>query len=175
MEPVVVEAARAAVSGCWDICWSLGVEGGWGQMARRSRPCWALWGGAVHQGDVADLALASYLHALDILNSPETDSYALALLLGNIVEVLLLTSEYDEAFSYETRRLALARQYGHALQEAQSLVATGDIQSARGQAAEARAAWTEAITLYEELDIPGAAVARQRLDAVSDDNAAATR
>ncbi len=145
-------------------------------MARRSRPCWALWGGAVHQGDrCSDLALASYLHALDILNSPETDSYALALLLGNIAEVLLLTGEYDEAFSYETRRLALARQYGHALQEAQSLVATGDVQSARGRTAEARAAWTEAITLYEELDIPGAAVARQRLDAVSDDNAAATR
>jgi tetratricopeptide (TPR) repeat protein len=124
--------------------------------------------GAVHfEMKRYDLALASYLRALEILDSPESDSYALVLVLGNIAEVHYLTGHYDAALSYEARRLALARQYGHTQQEAQSLLATGDELSALGRSAEARTAWTEAVALYEQLDTPDAVEALQRFGSVT--------
>jgi tetratricopeptide (TPR) repeat protein len=110
-----------------------------------------------------DLALASYLHALDILDSPDNDSFTLVLLLGNIAEVQFLTAEYDKALSCQTRRLALTRTYGHHLEEATSLLALGDIHAALGRTDDARAAWAESAALHERLGDPGATEARQRL------------
>lgn len=109
-----------------------------------------------------DLALASYLHALEILDSPENDSFTLALLLGNIAEVLFLTGEHDRALGYQTRCLALAREYGHRLHEADTLLALGDIHAALGDTCEADTAWAGAATLYERLGAPQATEARQR-------------
>ncbi|MBB4928127.1 tetratricopeptide repeat protein [Kitasatospora kifunensis] len=120
--------------------------------------------GTIHfQMNHYDLALASYLHALEILDSPDTDSYALVLVLGNIAEVHLLSGSYEEASTYESRRLALARQYGHTQQEAQSLLATGDIHAALGHTEDAHTAWAQSATLYEQLGDPAVTEARQRL------------
>jgi tetratricopeptide (TPR) repeat protein len=115
-----------------------------------------------------DLALASYLRSLEILDAPEADSFGITLLLGNIAEIYLLTGEHDRAQSYETRRLALARAYGYTLHEAESLLVSGDIQSALGNCAGARRAWTESAILYEQLDDPRAAEVRRRLRASPD-------
>ncbi|MFD0332172.1 tetratricopeptide repeat protein [Streptacidiphilus monticola] len=79
-----------------------------------------------------DLALASYLRSLEILDALDFDSYGITMLIGNIAEVYRLTGTYDKALSYESRRLALARAYGYTMQEAESLLATGDIQSCLG-------------------------------------------
>ncbi|GHE08831.1 tetratricopeptide repeat protein [Streptomyces alanosinicus] len=110
-----------------------------------------------------DLALASLLRSLEILDTPEADSFRITVLLANIAEVYLLTCEYDKAHSYASRRLALARAYGYTLHEAESLLATGDIHSALGNTTKAREAWTESATLYEQIDNPRAAEARLRL------------
>lgn len=110
-----------------------------------------------------DLALEKYLHSLEILDSPENDSFTLVLLLGNIAEVQFLTGEYDKALASQTRCLALTRAYAHHLQEAASLLALGDIHAALGHTDEARSAWAESATLFERLGDPGALEARQRL------------
>lgn len=111
-------------------------------------------------------ALVSYLRALQIIDVPGADSFNIALLTGNIAEVYVLQREYGKAHVYESRRLTLARTYGYTLQEAESLLGMGDIQSALGNHADARRAWAEAADLYEQIGNPRAAMARQRLDAM---------
>ncbi|MGV4988703.1 ATP-binding protein [Streptomyces sp. NRAIS4] len=110
-----------------------------------------------------DRALASYNQALEIFEALEADSFTLVLLLGNIAEAHLHKGEYDTALRYETRRLTLTRAYGHHLQEAMSLLATGDVLSALGRGTEARTAWTRSLSLYAQLDHPDATEVRQRL------------
>uniref|UniRef100_UPI001CD1A43D tetratricopeptide repeat protein n=1 Tax=Streptomyces sp. CoH27 TaxID=2875763 RepID=UPI001CD1A43D len=121
-----------------------------------------------------DLALAHLLPSLKILDTPEADSFRIVIVVGNIAEAYFLSGEYDKAHSYESRRLALARTYGYTLQEAESLLNTGDIHYALGNITEARKAWTESATLYEQLDNPRAAEARHRADA-PDSNTASAR
>lgn len=85
-----------------------------------------------------DLALASYQRCLEMIDTPAADSYRISVAVGNIAEVHLLTGEYTKAYGYESRRLALA--YGYTLHEAESLLYTGDIQSALDNTSEARRA-----------------------------------
>ncbi|WP_160311155.1 ATP-binding protein [Streptacidiphilus anmyonensis] len=110
-----------------------------------------------------DLALTSYLHALEILDSLESDSFTQSVLLGNIAEVHFLTGEYGKALNWQTRCLALTREYGHHLHEADTLLALGDSHAALGHTDQAGTAWAESATLYERLGDPRATEARQRL------------
>lgn len=94
------------------------------------------------------------------------------LVLGNLSEFALASGDIDRAHGLCHEQLEVGWRLDDKFLQAQAHFLIGDTQAAAGQPAQARREWREALELYEQIDHPDAAQARERLDAATDSTAA---
>ncbi|MFJ9895373.1 ATP-binding protein [Streptomyces sp. NPDC091280] len=109
-------------------------------------------------------AIADVHEALEIFRQVG-DRHNEAYALGNLADFHQLNVDLDTALSFYEAQRTLANDLADAYIEAEALRGTGDIHAAAHRPSEARAAWTAALVLYEKIDHPKAAEARDRLEA----------
>jgi DNA-binding SARP family transcriptional activator len=83
--------------------------------------------------------------------------------LDSIARAYTSLARYDEATAYYRQALQLYRESGDRYNEAQFLVHLGDTSLAAGDPKSAVAAWRDAVTIFDELDLPEAANLRAKL------------
>lgn len=93
------------------------------------------------------------------------DRHSEAFALGNLADFHLQVDELDAALALYREQHRLAKDLADAYIEAEALRGSGDAHAAAHRTPQARQAWTEALALYEKIDHPKAAEARQRLAA----------
>lgn len=87
--------------------------------------------------------------------------------LDSIARAYTSLARYDEARTYYRQALELYRESGDRYNEAQFLVHFGDTSLAAGDPDSAVAAWQDAVTIFEELELPEAANMRARLSSLA--------
>lgn len=113
-------------------------------------------------GDPAS-ALVSCREALAVLEEIE-DQYGQSMCLDSIGFAHHQLGQYAEAISCFERSLALQPVHGERLDHATSLMHLGDSHQAIGDLAAARDAWRRALAFLDDLDTPGTAELRRRLE-----------
>ena len=83
--------------------------------------------------------------------------------LDSIARAYTSLARYDEATAYYRQALQLYRESGDRYNEAQFLVHLGDTSLAAGDPKSAVAAWRDAVTIFDDLDLPEAANLRAKL------------
>lgn len=83
--------------------------------------------------------------------------------LDSIARAYTSLARYDEATAYYRQALQLYRESGDRYNEAQILVHLGDTSLAAGDPNSAVAAWRDAVTIFDDLDLPEAANLRAKL------------
>jgi DNA-binding SARP family transcriptional activator/tetratricopeptide (TPR) repeat protein len=100
--------------------------------------------------------------ALDMQREIE-DRLGQAETLDSIARAYTSLARYDEATAYYRQALQLYRESGDRYNEAQILVHLGDTSLAAGDPKSAVAAWRDAVTIFDDLDLPEAANLRAKL------------
>jgi tetratricopeptide (TPR) repeat protein len=115
----------------------------------------------------ADEALGCGLRALGL--SQETGNRVLA---ANIRDTIGLVhhhrGEQDKAIAWYDQSIAECRELGDRWGEAGALMHLGDAWRGAGDAGQARQAWQQALTVFDELSHPGAADLRARLQQLAE-------
>jgi DNA-binding SARP family transcriptional activator len=100
--------------------------------------------------------------ALDMQREIE-DRLGQAETLDSIARAYTSLARYDEATAYYRQALQLYRESGDRYNEALILVHLGDTSLAAGDPKSAVAAWRDAVTIFDDLDLPEAANLRAKL------------
>ena len=87
--------------------------------------------------------------------------------LDSIARAYTSLARYDEATAYYRQALQLYRESGDRYDEAQMLVHLGDTSLAAGDPDSAVAAWQDAVTIFDDLDLPEAANLRAKLSSLA--------
>jgi tetratricopeptide (TPR) repeat protein/transcriptional regulator with XRE-family HTH domain len=76
--------------------------------------------------------------------------------------------DYARAAAHFESALGLCRDHGDRYQEAETLTHVGDARHAAGQLPQARQAWQQALTIYEDMQHPDADIVRAKLDGMDE-------